>query len=133
MPNLDSLNTAGQLVTQPSGARLPEQPVVNGATSGNTLPPVAESSAQPSVEAPSAEQLEAVVAKLSDFTQSLQRDLAFSVDDNTGKTVITVTDRETEEIVRQIPSEELIQLAQNLRDLQEKLESTKGNLLEARV
>jgi flagellar protein FlaG len=55
------------------------------------------------------------------------------VDDNTGDTVIVVKDRQTDEVVRQIPSEDVLQLAQKLLELQEELEGSKGNLLEVRV
>ena len=66
----------------------------------------------------------------------MQRDLSFSVDDSTGETIITVIDSKTDEVVRQIPSEYVVRLAQNLNELQEALSSangSKGNLLEIRV
>ena len=105
-----------------------------GVQGGNSLPQVETVQAGPMVKSqPTPQQIETVVSKLSDFVQSVQRDLLFTVDDNTGDTVIIVKDSRTDEVVRQIPSEDLLQLAQNLRDLQEKLESSKGNLLEVRV
>ena len=103
-------------------------------TSGKTLPlqPAIVNAPQPQPQS-SVEDIEVAVAKLSDFVQSVQRNLSFSVDDITGDTVITVTDRQTEEVVRQIPGQYLLDLARNLNELQEKLESSKGNLFEARV
>ena len=44
------------------------------------------------------------------------QDLEFSVDKDTGSTVITVTSRSTGEVVRQIPSEEVLHL---MRDVQQ--------------
>lgn len=137
MANLDSLNSSGQLAAQLAGqTRLQNGPSSGLAKgqSGNPLPQPGGVEANPAATSqPSAEQIESVVAKLSDFVQAIQRDLSFIVDDNSGETVIIVKDTQTDEVVRQIPSEDLLQLAQNLRDLQEKLEGSKGNLLEVRV
>ena len=137
MANLDGLNTSGQLAAQLARQSRPQNSTTttaNVAQSGNTLPQEGGGSANSvSNPQPTAREIESVVAKLSDFVQAVQRDLSFTVDDNTGDTVIVVRDSKTDEVVRQIPSEDLLQLAQNLRDLQEKLESSKGNLLEVRV
>ena len=137
MANIENFNSNSQLAAQLAGSSRSQKgnnPNVELAGSGNSLPPTSSVEAQPQAAAPlSAEQVEKVVAKLSDFAQSIQRDLAFSTDETTGSTVIVVKDRNTDEIIRQIPSEFLLELAQNLNALQEKLESTKGNLLEVRV
>ena len=58
----------------------------------------------------SSEQIEQAVQRLNDLAQSLQRQLKFNVDDDTGRMVITVKDKKTDEIVRQIPSEEVLSL-----------------------
>ena len=129
MANLDSLNSSGQLAAQLAG----QVRASVAAPGGNSLPPPGSGGAPAPVEAPSTAQIDAAVSRLSDFVQSVQRDLSFNVDDATGKTVVIVRDSKTDEVVRQIPSEEVIQLAQNLRELQEQLESSKGNLLEVRV
>jgi flagellar protein FlaG len=49
------------------------------------------------------------VAQLNDYMQNMNRNLQFSVDDTSGDTVIKVIDSETEEVVRQIPSEEILE------------------------
>lgn len=132
MANIESFNSAAnqRLLQQPTAnvTPLPERAILP--ESGNNLP---EETSQPEVQQVSAEQISEVIENLSDFAQGLERDLSFSVDDNTGQTVIIVKDRQTDEIVRQIPNEDLLQLAQNLQELQEKLENSKGNLLEVRV
>jgi flagellar protein FlaG len=43
--------------------------------------------------------------------------LAFSVDKPTGKTVIKVMDKETDEMIRQIPPEDALKLMANMRDV----------------
>jgi len=137
MANLEGLNNSGQLPAQLVLQSRPQNSannVVSQGQSGNTLPQSTgvESNSGASSK-PTPQQIESVVAKLSDFVQAVQRDLSFTVDDNTGETVIVVKDTQTDEVVRQIPSEDFLLLAQKLRDLQEKLESSKGNLLEVRV
>lgn len=64
------------------------------------------------------ERLDQVVARLNDFVQQIQRDLNFSVDTQSGRTVVRVLDGATREVIRQIPSEEVLQRIQNLEDLQ---------------
>ena len=54
-----------------------------------------------------------LVDKLNDSVS--HQDLEFSVDQDTGSTVITVTSRNTGEVVRQIPSEEVLNMMQELR------------------
>jgi flagellar protein FlaG len=51
--------------------------------------------------------------------------LSFRVDESSGRTVITVLDATTREIVRQIPSEEVLALARAIE--------TSGALLDTRV
>jgi len=59
-------------------------------------------------------ELEQSVQDLNSLVQELQRELRFSVDDNSGDTVVKVIDRQTDEVVRQIPSEEILQLRERL-------------------
>ena len=72
------------------------------------------------------ERLENSVSRLNDLADSVQRDLQFTIDDDSGETVITVLDTKTAEIIRQIPSKEVLALAQNI-------ESLKGALFSAEV
>ena len=45
------------------------------------------------------------------------RNLQFSIDDDTGRTVIKVVDATTQEVIRQMPSEELLAITQSLDKL----------------
>lgn len=63
----------------------------------------------------SEEGVQGAVAQLNDYVQNVQRDLQFKLDDDSGKTVVTVIDRETSEVVRQIPDEMALKLAQKLQ------------------
>ncbi|MCB1774598.1 MAG: flagellar protein FlaG [Gammaproteobacteria bacterium] len=61
------------------------------------------------------EPLEEVVSDLNNLVRELHRELQFSVDEDSGETVIKVIDKETDEIVRQIPSEEIMELRRRLQ------------------
>jgi len=54
------------------------------------------------------------VSQLNDFVQNVQRDLQFEVDENLGQTIVKVIDNETKEVIRQIPDEVAMRLAENL-------------------
>lgn len=58
--------------------------------------------------------LNKAVTKLNDHVQNLQRKLSFSVSAETGRTIIKVYDAETDELIRQIPPEETIKLAESI-------------------
>ncbi len=62
--------------------------------------------------APDADQLQVAVRKLSDYVQSYQRKLSFSVSEETGRTIIKVYDAETDELIRQIPPEDTSRLTE---------------------
>ena len=69
-----------------------------------------------------AKTLQNALSNLTEHVQNLQRALEFSVDKESGETVVKVVDSETKEVIRQIPSEELLAIANRLR-------STAGVLL----
>lgn len=66
----------------------------------------------------SREELVEAVSNISDFVQNVSRNLQFQVDDVTGGTVVTVTDRETEQVIRQIPSEEVVAISHYIAENQ---------------
>ncbi len=62
------------------------------------------------------EPLENVVSNLNQLVRDLHRELQFSVDEDSGDTVIKVIDSKTDEVLRQIPSEEVMRLRQRLEE-----------------
>jgi flagellar protein FlaG len=79
--------------------------------SGKELPKNVESIADISNE-----QVKDAVSKLNDYVQSTERTLDFQMDEDSGKTVIKVYDTLSAELIRQIPNELALELAQNLND-----------------
>ncbi|MDH3645495.1 MAG: flagellar protein FlaG [Gammaproteobacteria bacterium] len=68
----------------------------------------------PDLVATKAPELRVAVDTVREFVADMQRDLQFTVDENSGRTIITVIDSESGKIVRQIPSEELLQIAETV-------------------
>ena len=79
------------------------------AADGERLPRTAEQE-----QASEAAKVEQAVSQVNEFVQNLNRDLQFTVDDDSGRTVIKVLDNETKEVIRQIPPEELLRIANYL-------------------
>ena len=62
--------------------------------------------------------IEQAVTEINDYVQSVQRDLHFSIDEDSGMTVVRVRDKETGDLIRQIPEDIFLSLAQNLKENQ---------------
>ncbi len=60
--------------------------------------------------------LASAVEEIEQNLQSLQRSLRFSIDEASGRTVITVVDKETDKVIRQIPPAEVIAIARRIED-----------------
>lgn len=58
--------------------------------------------------------LEKAVTDIREFVQAAQRSLDFSIDDSTHRVVVKVIATDSGEVIRQIPSETALKLAQNL-------------------
>lgn len=76
--------------------------------------------------------LEKVVSQLNAYIQNTQRDVDFSVDDSTGRVVVRVIDSESEQVIRQIPSEEMLAISRHLIESLE-TEQPKGFLIELKA
>ncbi len=79
------------------------------------------------------EDLQSAVLKLNEAVQSMQRNLEFTVDETTGRTVVKVIDKETSEVIRQIPSEEAMRLAQYMHERREGYGSGLGLMQELKA
>lgn len=63
-------------------------------------------------------QVSEAVGKINEMIRVVDRNLEFTVDKDTDLTVVKVIDSESKEVIRQIPSEEVIQIAKALDKLQ---------------
>lgn len=67
---------------------------------------------------PNQTELLEAVAKVQKAVPPTASNLVFSIDDDSGRTVVKVVDSSTEETIRQIPSEEVLEIARALDKLQ---------------
>lgn len=74
-------------------------------------------------------QVREVARQLEGWLQQSSRSLQFTVDESSGRVVITVQDAATRETIRQIPSEEVLRLARSL----ERSASSPAALVDQRV
>lgn len=58
--------------------------------------------------------MKAVAAQIESYLRANGRDLQFSVDSETGQTVVTVRDKSTGEVIRQIPNAEALRISRAL-------------------
>ncbi|HTU67023.1 MAG TPA: flagellar protein FlaG [Steroidobacteraceae bacterium] len=66
---------------------------------------------------PTPHKIESVTKQIDSFLRSQNHQLQFRVDQGSGKMVVTVTDGETGEVIRQVPGEEAIKMAQRIEDM----------------
>lgn len=65
----------------------------------------------------SVEELKAEIDDLNELMKQGQRSLSFSVDDSVDEVVVRVVDTQTEELIRQIPNEEVLKFKQHLEGM----------------
>lgn len=58
--------------------------------------------------------LKSALDTLNDFASNNGATLNFSQDDETGKTIVKIVDKETDQLIRQIPSEEAIAISKSI-------------------
>ncbi len=65
-----------------------------------------------------AEAVAAAVQSANAYVQSLSASIQFSLDQDTGRTVVQMIDTETAEVLRQIPSEEMLAISKSIDRMQ---------------
>ncbi|MFZ5455691.1 flagellar protein FlaG [Methyloversatilis discipulorum] len=78
------------------------------------MPESKKAEAPPSEAALSNEQIEQTVDEIRRRIEPVAQNLLFTIDKDTGKTIVRLIDSTTKEVLRQIPSEELIAIARSL-------------------
>ena len=82
---------------------------------------------------PSHEELENMVDALNSVAEDKPPHMKFSIDEDTGRTVVTMTQRDTGEVVRQIPSVEFLNIAKMILETTENLVDQPGHFIEAQA
>lgn len=69
------------------------------------------------IDQPSPETVADAVKAVSEFVGNINSNLKFNVDDETGQTIIKVVDSTTDEVIKQIPSEDMVAIAKAMDKL----------------
>ncbi|MCG8617993.1 MAG: flagellar protein FlaG [Desulfobacterales bacterium] len=114
--NMTAMEITTQDVPEISPLRSVEQ--VQTAEKQIEIKPEQESSKEKTApESISAKEVEEVLEAFQDLSETIQTKLSFSVDDNNNEIVVKVFDRESNELIRQFPSEEMLALQDKMTDL----------------
>ncbi|HUX63628.1 flagellar protein FlaG [Sulfuricella sp.] len=73
---------------------------------------------KPAAEAPDVDQVKQATERINKTIQTLSRNLEFTVDEESQENVVKVVDKDTGEVIRQMPSEETLRIANALDQLQ---------------
>lgn len=71
-----------------------------------------------SASVPTQEQVKDAVANINKSLQALSQDLVFSVDTDSKRTIVKVVDQKTQEVIRQIPTPEALEISKALDTVQ---------------
>ena len=109
MASFTSVPSAAAVSWPSSGSPPPASHDVRAATAPAPKPPAST---------PSAEQLGNIVSKLQTQVGSAAADLQFSVDHDTGKSVVKVLEKTTNTVIWQFPSEQALQMSKDIERFQ---------------
>ena len=70
------------------------------------------------VQQPDAQQIAQAVEEMRTAISPVAQNLQFSIDQDIGRTIVKVVDASTDEVIRQIPSEEIVAIAKAMDKLQ---------------
>ena len=84
-------------------------------------PSMGGSAAEPARQTPAAppaevHKIESVTRQIDSFLRSINRSLQFRLDESTGRMVVSICDAETGEVIRQVPGDEALRIAQNIEN-----------------
>ncbi|WP_339485874.1 flagellar protein FlaG [Pseudomonas sp. EL_65y_Pfl2_R95] len=108
--------TSNTLSLVNSAAKAPLQATGNRLDAAVKVDPVAVTEQQLVEQEPesSTQAVEEAASSIQGYMQSIRRDLNFAVDDSSGRVVVQVTDSASGDVIRQMPSEDALKLAESL-------------------
>ncbi len=115
---LDSVNPRSQNPATQSTA----QQAAERAAARQELAARVREAAESAEAAPSPEELQAAAADIGDYISLATRSLNIRVDSDLQRPVVTVFDADTDEVVRQIPSEEALAISRFIRSQRDNAE-----------
>ncbi len=98
------------------------QTALTGGSISNDAPKVVARAPtpQPVTQQPSTTQLTSAVQGINDAIQQTHQNLQFSVDSTTRMPVVTLTDSETQQVIAQYPSKEVLAIAASIEQTEKR-------------
>jgi len=112
-------------VANPATAKAAAEAADPGVSARLKLPEI-EAKAPPKVPEFRVKDIDKAVADLQAYVDGLQRNLSFRRDESIDRSIITVRDANTNQLVRQIPAEEVVEIA---RQIKQDLDSKRAGML----
>ena len=106
--NINPISTPAPDLPRPASVRTPVAAAAAVAPAANAT----------QAQAGDPQRVNDAVAAANDAMKTIKSELQFSVDNATGKTIVRVVDGDTGEVIRQMPSKEMIEIAKALDRLQ---------------
>ena len=130
MSNIQSAQQGASVAVQPNisnQARVPQQSVKSDAqVVAQVVSTEIKASGVNEAAQPTREVVAKAAAQLQDFVSSMGRNLNFSIDETTGYNVVRVVNPDTGELIRQLPSEELLKISRDFQRLNNVLVSQRA-------
>lgn len=126
--SIQALNAADK-----STESLNKQSLINDVFSKNIIEEKLTAQTEKKQQAISEEQLDLAIEVVSSFINKPPRNVNFTKDSSSGKTVIKVFELQSKELIKQFPSEELISIAQKIKALQQEVGEKAGILFDEKV
>lgn len=97
------------------------------------LPAKAEEIEQEKSKEQTQEELTVAINIVSDFMNQPPRNVSFSQAESSGKTIVKIFDKDSQELIKQFPSEKIINMAERISKLHQEIEKAPGLLIDSHV
>lgn len=111
------MNTGALGNVATSTQNIPEAKLANLASASNAAKPApvqTNAAVERANTAPSIDQVKQAVQDINKSFQALSRGLEFTIDEDSNRTIVKVVDQQTKEVIRQLPSQETLEIAKAL-------------------
>jgi len=111
----EGMRAAGSVANQNATASANGTPAAGKVAQPQTLSLADQAAQAREVKESQKEKLSSAVSQLNSYVQNVQRDLQFEVDSELGQTIVRVVDQKTQQVIRQMPDELALRLAEKLQ------------------
>jgi len=126
MSNIQSAQQAAPAVVQSNQTRVQQSVKSDAQVVAQVAATEIKASGVNEAAQPTREVVAKAAAQLQEFVSSMGRNLNFSVDEATGYNVVRVVNPDTGELIRQLPSEELLKISRDFQRLNNVLVSQRA-------